>query len=98
MELKNYMEILMWQQLDEVLESYPGICRCEKCRYDIASLTMNFLPPRYVVTDRGQIYTKIKALEQQFKIDIITAITHAVKIVGDSPHQHHSQGKAEPNA
>ena len=86
MEVKNYMEILMWQQLDDVLESHPGICTCEKCRYDIAALTMNFLPPRYVVTDKGQMYTKIKALEQQFKIDIITAITHAVKIVSGTPH------------
>lgn len=86
MELQNYMEILMWQRLDEVLESHRGICRCEKCRYDIAALAMNFLPPRYVVTDRGQIYTKIKALEQQFTIDIVTAVTHAVKIVSSIPH------------
>jgi competence protein ComFB len=86
MELQNYMEILMWQRLDEVLESHRGICHCEKCRYDIAALAMNFLPPRYVVTDRGQIYTKIKALEQQFTIDIVTAVTHAVKIVSSTPH------------
>ena len=94
MEVKNYMEILMWQQLDDVLASHPGICTCEKCRYDIAALTMNFLPPRYVVTDKGQMYTKIKALEQQFKIDIITAITHAVKIVSVTPH-HLDTGKTD---
>lgn len=92
MELKNYMENLMWQHLDEVLDSHPGVCKCEKCRYDIAALTMNFLPPRYVVTDKGQLYTKIKALEQQFTIDIITAITHAVKIVSGMPH-HAEVGK-----
>ena len=92
MELKNYMEILMWQQLDDVLTSHPGVCKCEKCRYDIAALTMNFLPPRYVVTDQGQMFTKIKALEQQFTIDIITAITHAVKIVSSMPH-HVEDGK-----
>ncbi len=90
MELQNYMELLMWQRLDDVLDGHPGICRCEKCRYDIAALAMNFLPPRYVVTDKGQMYTKIKALEQQFTIDIVTAITHAVTIVNRSPH--HVQG------
>jgi len=90
MELQNYMEILMWQRLDDVLDGHPAICRCEKCRYDIAALAMNFLPPRYVVTDKGQMYTKIKALEQQFMIDIITAITHAVTIVNRTPH--HLQG------
>lgn len=86
MELQNYMELLMWQRLDDVLDGHPGLCRCEKCRYDIAALAMNFLPPRYVVTDKGQIFTKIKALEQQFTIDIITAITHAATIVNRSPH------------
>lgn len=86
MEMQNYMEILMWQRLDDVLNAHPGVCRCEKCRYDIAALAMNFLPPRYVVTDQGQIYTKIKALEQQFTIDIVTAITHAVKVVSSTPH------------
>ena len=35
MEMQNYMEILMWQKLDDVLDAHPGICRCEKCRYDI---------------------------------------------------------------
>ena len=54
---------------------------------------MNFLPPRYVVTDRGQIYTKIKALEQQFNIDIITAITHAVKVVSSAPQHDTEAGK-----
>lgn len=90
MELKNYMEILMWQQLDDVLNAHLGICRCEKCRYDIAALAMNFLPPRYVVTDKGQMYTRIKALEQQFTVDIVTAITNAVTIVSHAPH--HQQG------
>lgn len=93
MELQNYMEILMWQKLDDVLDSHPGVCRCEKCRYDIAALAMNFLPPRYVVTDKGQIYTKIKALEQQFNIDIITAITNAVKVVSSTPHHNQETGK-----
>ena len=92
MELQNYMEILMWQRLDEVLDGHPAICRCEKCRYDIAALAMNFLPPRYVVTDKGQIYTKIKALQQQFTIDIVTAVTHAVMIVSQTPHHKHGEG------
>ena len=84
----------MWQKLADVLDAHPGICRCEKCRYDIAALAMNFLPPRYVVTDRGQIYTKIKALEQQFTIDIVSAITHAVKVVSSAP-QHQDSAEKE---
>lgn len=86
MELKNYMEILVWQQLDDILSDQMDICICEKCRYDIAALALNFLPPRYVVTNKGETFTKVKALEQQFNIDIITAVTQASKIVGSQPH------------
>lgn len=86
MEVKNYMESIVWDNLDSVLNAHPKACKCEKCRYDIAALALNFLPPRYVVTDKGQTYAKIKTLEQQFTIDIVTAITNAIKIVNATPH------------
>lgn len=86
MQLKNYMEDLVWQRLNEVIEANPNICNCENCQYDIAALALNFLPPRYIVTDRGETYTRVKALEQQFNIDILTAITHALQIVKNQPH------------
>lgn len=86
MEVKNYMESLVWQQVDEIITAHNGICKCEKCRYDIVALALNFLPPRYVATEKGQTYTRIKALEQQFNIDILTAISNAIKIVNSQPH------------
>ena len=86
MELKNYMEIMVWNSLDDILEAHPKACKCEKCRYDVAALALNFLPPRYVVTDQGGTYTRIKSLEQQFNIDLMTAITNAIKIVNSDPH------------
>ena len=86
MELKNYMEDLVLQHLDRVLNGNPRACHCQKCRYDIAALALNFLPPRYIVGHKGETYTRVKSLEQQFTIDIITAITNAIKIVNAEPH------------
>lgn len=85
MQLKNYMEDLVWQKLDEVLDGHPDMCRCEQCRYDVASLALNSLPPRYVVTATGETYTRIKALEMQFVIDIVSAISRAIIIVQLKP-------------
>lgn len=93
MELKNYMENLVWQQVDDVIKAHPNACDCEKCRYDVVALALNFLPPRYVVTEKGQTYTRIKSLEQQFNIDIITAISNAIKIVNSKPH--HNEASKE---
>ncbi len=87
MELKNYLENLVWEQLDSVLTAYPDICTCQKCRNDIVALALNALPPCYVVTGLGETYTKIHSLEQQFSINIVTAITNGITIV-NRQHKH----------
>ncbi len=85
MFLKNYMEDLVWERLDEVINGHAGACNCQRCRYDIAALALNFLPTRYVVTEKGETYTKVQALEQQFYIDIVSAISRAITIVIHHP-------------
>ncbi len=86
MELANYMENLVWQYLPDVLAGHPQACTCQRCRYDIVALALNFLPPRYAVTDKGQVLTKVKSLEQQFHVDIIAALTNAIILVTSRPH------------
>lgn len=81
MHLKNSMEDLVFQHIDGIIARNEGVCNCERCKLDIAALALNFLPPRYIVTEKGEMFTRIKSLEQQFSIDIITAITHAITIV-----------------
>ena len=83
-ELKNYMEDCVQASMEQVL---PGlnICMCERCRCDIAALALNELPPKYVVTRKGQLYTKLNIFEQQFNIDITTAIIKGAKLVGQNP-------------
>ena len=86
MQLKNVMEELVWQKLDEVLTSSKKACNCQKCRYDIAALTLNELPTCYVVTSQGETYSKVKGLEMQFNIDVVTAISNAIATVSSRPH------------
>ncbi len=86
MQVRNYMEVMVWEQLDSILERQQNTCDCLRCRYDIAALALNSLPPRYVVTEQGETFTKIHSLEQQFSIDILTAITNAIAVVNRKPH------------
>ncbi|MDR3238997.1 MAG: late competence development ComFB family protein [Clostridiales bacterium] len=85
--IKNYMEDVVADMLDSVLKSIHA-CTCEKCQYDITAIALNSLPPKYVVTRRGQLYTKLAVLQQQFDVDIIAAITKAAVIVGRNPRHH----------
>ncbi|MDN5343966.1 MAG: competence protein ComFB [Clostridia bacterium] len=83
--LKNYMEDCVWELLDEVLARDPGACRCAICRYDIAALALNQLPPRYVVREKGVVYSKVAMLEVQHRADIYRAITQALMTVKQNP-------------
>ncbi len=83
--LKNFMEDCVWIFLDEVLKKYPEACSCETCRYDIAALALNSLPSRYVVRDKGEVYSKISTLETQYRADIYAALTKAIMLVKENP-------------
>ena len=85
MLVKNYMEDLVWQSLEGILVSHPEVCQCDHCRHDIAAYALNTLPSRYIVTRKGETYTRINMLELQCSTDIITAITKAIEKVGSQP-------------
>lgn len=91
-KIKNCMEDVVLQNVDQVLKDYGDICKCEQCRCDIIALTLNEMPPRYVVSTLGETYTKTKVLDIQFKVDIFTAISKAVDIVKNNPRHDHNKG------
>lgn len=89
-KLKNYMEDLVLKKTDEISNSMD-VCKCEKCRLDIAAIALNSLPSKYVVTEKGELYAKINELEHQFEVDVETAIIKAAVIVGKNPK--HNNGE-----
>ena len=85
MELRNLVEDLVYQRIDEIKQHEKGMCTCEHCRLDIAAIALNQLPPRYTVTQRGEIYSRAEALEVQRYVDIVAAVNKAVRIVQKKP-------------
>lgn len=83
-KLKNYMEDIVSHKLEDLLK-LMNLCKCEKCRLDIMAIALNDLPPKYVVTDKGELYIKIRELEQQFEVDVETAIVKAAMFVSKNP-------------
>ncbi len=83
--MKNYMEEIVWSSLDEILKDI-NMCRCDRCKLDIAAKALNDLPPQYIVTPKGEIYSKINNLIAQFEVDVISAITKAAIIVKRNPN------------
>lgn len=90
--LKNLMETLVLQKLDETIEKL-GCCNCPKCRMDIASYALNRLPAKYIVTYEGEVYSKFDALTPQYEADILNALYQAAQVVKNNPQ--HEKAKAE---
>ncbi len=86
MELKNYMEIVVRDVVEEELKKIDEEwAKDERRKLDVMALILNRLPARYVVTEKGRIMTKIKETEVQFQADILREMVRAIKIVRDNP-------------
>lgn len=85
MRLKNYMEDAVEHILPNLMKVFPNICFCEQCQMDIKALALNNLKPHYIVTDKGQLYTKVQEMNLQFEADVMKALIDAIAVVGAKP-------------
>ncbi len=84
MKLKNLMEEVVFNCMEESLKE-RDMCKCERCKMDIAGIALNKLPPKYVVTEKGEAYAKTDILGVQKNIDILTIVNQAISLVKDKP-------------
>ena len=85
MKIQNYMEDVVEEELDLLLSERDDICKCQKCRFDMMVWALNRLPSRYVITNKGRIYTKLKEQEIQFKADVVKELTRAILYISKNP-------------
>jgi competence protein ComFB len=84
-DVVNYMEIWVKEYIDILLEKTEG-CKCDKCKRDIFTLSLNNLKAYYVATSLGKIMAKLESTKQQVETDIIVQITKAINKVHDNPN------------
>jgi competence protein ComFB len=86
-ELNNYMEDIARRNLEEQLSEREDLCKCDRCSLDMLAYSLNNLPAKYVVTDKGHIFTKLKEMEVQFNADVTREVYKAVEFV--KAHKRH---------
>ncbi len=82
--LRNLTEdyvMLVYNEIANTLDC----CKCEQCRLDIFSYTLNRLKPRYVVSSEGELMTKLCEFDYQFETNVMSELTKAAKIVKANP-------------
>lgn len=85
MYLRNYMENAVDHVMPNLLNAFPNICKCEMCLMDIKAIALNNLKPRYVVTDKGEMWSKVDEMYIQYETDVMKALIDAINIVNTSP-------------
>ncbi|HRZ14289.1 MAG TPA: late competence development ComFB family protein [Candidatus Omnitrophota bacterium] len=87
MRMHNYMEEVVADELEILLrDKRETFCDCQKCKFDIMVWALNRLPPQYVITDRGRLFTKLSEQETQFKADVVKVLTKAIVHVCKNPN------------
>lgn len=83
-EYRNIMESLVEEEFERAAATL-GCCTCEACRNDIIAYALNQLPPKYVATRKGEVYSKTFILRNQHRTDIMAALTKAASVVKANP-------------
>lgn len=86
METKNYMEIVVESELENMLKKYPDVCKCRKCRNDIMAIALNHLPPKYYNTNTGYmfLYNDINC-DDDYTDMALKALKNAINVVAANP-------------
>ena len=85
MKVHNYMENVVEDAVEKMLERPDAGSFTDKDLADIKALTLNNLPPRYIVTPKGEVFSKLNELSIQFQADVTRSLYQAVQTVKDNP-------------
>ncbi len=80
----NLMETVVKQKLDQMIDTL-GCCKCEQCRWDIVCYVLNRIPPKYVITHEGELFSKLDTVNVQYEMDIVTLLTQAARMIQKNP-------------
>lgn len=81
----NVMEELVEESYENVKNTL-NCCQCEVCHNDIMAYALNLLPPKYVVLDERDVYSKNYILKNRMMSDIMAALVKAASVVSKNPH------------
>ncbi len=84
MELKNIMEEVVLETLEDI-RKYYDFCSCTQCKLDICAIALNQIPPRYVVSAKGESYIRADLMAVQKDLDFLGIVLEAVKTVRQKP-------------
>lgn len=84
-ELKNFSEVLVKKTLGDYLPKANIACKCERCQADILAFALNRLPPRYYVSEKGEVITSFESQMVPDRARVLAEIVSAAQVVSLYP-------------
>lgn len=84
-KLVNVVEYAVWELMERMLAERDDVCKCDKCKQDIAAFALNQLKPRYVASKKGEAIARADSLDQKCFIQVMVALAKAIELVGSNP-------------
>lgn len=81
----NVMQVLVEEKAPVYTQMF-GLCQCKRCLEDVKALTLNNLPPKYVVLAEHDRIPRLTVYEGRFSTDITSQLLQACKFVMQRPH------------
>ena len=80
-KLINIMEDSVLSTVNKIAPQL-SCCTCNKCRYDLAAYVLNRIPPKYVDTEKGALYTRANHMTVDFNNMIVMETIQAASAIG----------------
>ncbi len=80
----NLYEEAVRRRAKDVMQQL-GMCECEMCFDDVCTLTLNNLPPRYVSSTGGEVFSQLAINTEQGQAEFMTALYVSAKKIHDRP-------------
>ena len=81
----NVMQVLVEEKAPKYIQMF-GLCPCERCLADVKAFTLNHLPSKYVVIERGDLIPRLTVYEGKFISDVTAQLLQACKVINERPH------------
>lgn len=82
--IKNVMEDIVEKRMEPILKQ-THCCDCVKCKSDIAAYVLNNIRPKYVVSEKGELFSKSVQFDPNFDTKLMILISEGVTKIKDNP-------------
>lgn len=86
MEIKNYLEEIVIRIANDLIDKDKDFCKCNKCRLDVITYSLNRLRPKYASTLTGHALTAVNIESDQVQAEVTVQILRAIEQVKEHPN------------